>query len=51
MQLSKNEEKIIMLLRDLPPYGKVEITPDREARQKGFSDKYKVITTTSKILE
>lgn len=47
MQLTKNEHEIIKLLRELPPYGKIEVSPNRE---KG-NDKFKVIVTHSKILE
>ena len=47
MQLTPNEQEIIKLLRGLPPYGKIEVSPNRE---KG-SDKYKVVVTHSKMLE
>ncbi len=47
MQLTKNEQEIIKLLRELPAYGKIEVSPNRE---KG-NDKYKVVVTNSKMLE
>lgn len=47
MELTKNEIEIIKLLRELPPYGKIEVSPNRE---RGI-DKYKVIITNSKMLE
>lgn len=47
MQLTNNEQEIIKLLRSLPPYGKIEVSPNRE---KG-NDKYKVVVTHSKMLE
>lgn len=47
MQLTKNEQEVIKLLRELPAYGKIEISPNRE---KG-NDKFKVIVTQSKLLE
>lgn len=45
--LTKNEQEIIKLLRSLPPYGKIEVSPNRE---KG-GDKYKLVVTQSKMLE
>lgn len=45
--ISKNEFEIIRLLRNLPQYGKMEISPNRE---KG-TDKFKVVITESKMLE
>jgi hypothetical protein len=47
MILTKNEQEIIMLLRELPPYGKIEVSPNRE---KG-ADKFKIIITNSRMLE
>lgn len=47
MQLTKNEQEIINLLRNLPPYGKMEVSPNRE---KG-KDKFKVVVTHSIMLE
>lgn len=47
MTLTKNEQEIIMLLRELPPYGKIEVSPNRD---KG-NDKFKVVVTNSRMLE
>lgn len=47
MQLTKNEQEVIKLLRELPPYGKIEISPNREKE----NDKFKVVVTVSKMLD
>lgn len=47
MQLTKNEIEIIKLLRELPSYGKIEVSPNRD---KG-NDKFKVVVTNSIMLE
>lgn len=47
VELTKNEVEIIKLLRELPPYGKIEVSPNREKGQ----DKFKVVVTNSKMLE
>lgn len=47
MELTKNEKEIVLLLRSLPAYGKIEVSPNKE---KG-ADKYKVVVTHSKMLE
>lgn len=47
MELTKNEIEIINLLRELPQYGKIEVSPNKD---KG-ADKYKVIITNSKMLD
>lgn len=47
MQLTKNEIEIIKLLRELPAYGKIEVSPNRD---KG-NDKFKVVVIHSRMLE
>lgn len=47
MELTKNEIEIIKILRELPAYGKIEVSPNRE---KG-ADKFKIIITNSRMLE
>lgn len=47
LELTKNEIEIVKRLRLLPPYGKIEVSPNRE---KG-KDKFKVVVTESIMLE
>lgn len=36
MELSESEKQIINILRELPPYGKIEITADQNGRYGTF---------------
>ena len=36
MILTENEKKLIEMLRELPPYGKIEITADKDGKYDTF---------------